>query len=224
MNTRRGLQRLAAATGLLGGALGVLAGVVQAAAGTHIPDLTGNKGSPVALGLLTVFLSGCSIFFATQLRITTPMSSGRRVVAAIGLLVPGALCFSTAGALWYLPGVVLLLAGGLTIAAGDAKQTRAVIATGWLPMLVSALGGFELLMAVSAGSPMAIAVGVIGGLVLVAAPWVSAARLAVVLMVVGTLPFAILTWSSLASPLLGVVALAIGFTVLRRQPRRADVG
>lgn len=91
----------------------------------------------------------------------------------------------------------------------------------WLRTLISVLGAFELLMAVSAGPPVTIAVGVAGGLVLMAAPWmpapgVPALRLRAVLLVVGTLPFAILTWWSLASPLLAVLAFIIGLAALRR--------
>lgn len=90
-----------------------------------------------------------------------------------------------------------------------------MIETNWLSVLISTLGGIELLMAVSAAPVTTMVIGVIGGLALVVAPWISSVGLRVVLLSVGALPFAVLTWWSLASPLLAVLALAIGLTTLR---------
>lgn len=219
MNQQVDRQHIAGSIGVVGGSLGALAGVVQATLGTHIPDWTGNKGSPTALGLLTTFLSGISLLCAIRLRRPGPLSPGQRVAAAGGLLVPGGLCFSTVGALWYLPGALLLLATAYAISSGELRQTRDVIATNWLRVLVSTLGAFELLMAVGAGPLMTPAVGVVGGLALITAPWVADVRLGVALLLIGTLPFAALTWWSLASPLLAILALTIGLTTRRHQRR-----
>lgn len=219
----RSRRRVAATLGVTGGALGALAGVVQATLGTRIPEWTGDKASPVALGLLTILASGIALLAAVRLR--GPLSPARRLAAAAGLLMPGGLCFTTVGAMWYLPGTLLLLAGVVAVSAGDRYRTRELVMTNWFRILVSVLGAFELLMAVSAGPWPTIAVGVVGGLALVAAPWLSAARPALVLLVIGTLPFAVLTWWSLAGPLLAVLALAIGLPMLRgRDTRTAAAG
>jgi hypothetical protein len=212
MNPHPRRLRAAAALGVLGGSLGVLAGGVQTGYGTDIPAWTGDKASPVALGLLTILLSGIAVLCAVTLRRQAPPAVGSRVAAAVGLAVPGGLCFSTVGRLWYLPGVLLLAATVFTIASTDLRQTRQVIASNWMRGLITALGAFELLMAVSAGPVITIAVGVVGGLALAASPWVPAARLRLLLLLVGALPFAILTWWSLVTPALAVLAISIGLT------------
>jgi hypothetical protein len=75
-------------------------------------------------------------------------------------------------------------------------------------LLVSLLGAFEVLMAVGAGSALTRVVGIVGGLALAAAPWAlgRAKGVAFVLLVVGTVPFAALTATSLVPPVLAFVA------------------
>jgi hypothetical protein len=74
--------------------------------------------------------------------------------------------------------------------------------------LVSLLGAFEVLMAFGAGSDLIRVVGIVCGLALAAAPW--AARrvrgVTLLLVVVGTVPFAVLTLTSLVTPVLAIVA------------------
>lgn len=209
-------QLLARRLGLLGGALGVVAGLVQAEVGDRIPDWSGAKADPVGLGVLTVLLSVVAVVSAQAVRGPDAASPQRRLAAASGLLIPAALCASTVGRLWLLPGALLLAAA--VVAVGPARDVRPVVARLGLAALLSLLGGFELLMAVSAAPTTTAAVGVLGGLALVAVPWVPGglpARLS--LLALGTLPFMLLTWSSLATPLLAAVALGLGTTVLRRQ-------
>jgi hypothetical protein len=98
-------------------------------------------------------------------------------------------------------------------------QTLVVVGSIWPHLLVSLLGAFEILMAVSAGGPVTIAVGVIGGAALLAAPWPRQLTLRLALLVIGTVPFAVLTWWSVASLVLAVLALTIGITTLRRDFR-----
>ncbi|MFI5588391.1 hypothetical protein ACIA5G_25285 [Amycolatopsis sp. NPDC051758] len=219
MTTRTHLLPAAATLGLVGGSLGVLAGVLQATAGAHVPEWTGNKADPLALGVLTVLLSGLGVVCAAGLRGPRSPSPARRVAVGVGLLVPGGLCFSTVGALWYLPGTLLLAAAVLVLGSGPGRETRQVVADNWLRGLLSVSGGFELLMAVSAGEPAIVAVGVLGGLALLIAPWTPAVRLRAVLLLIGTLPFAVLTWWSLVSPLPAVVALVLGVITLGRHWR-----
>lgn len=217
MTAALAVQQTAARLGLAGGALGVLAGGAQAVAGTAIPEWTGDKADPVALGLLTILLSVIALGAASVLRRTQAPTPALQAVVAAGLVVPGALCISTVGRLWYLPGCLLLLAAGLALAAGGARDVWTVIRTNWTRVLVSLLGAFVLLMAVSAGPVSTIVVGAVGGVALMAAPWVigQTRALGVVLLLIGTLPFALLTWWSVVTPLLAVLALAIGVTVIR---------
>jgi hypothetical protein len=205
-------RRVAAVLGFAGGSLGVFAGLVQASAGPLIPQWTGAKDSPVALGALTVVLSGLAVLSAVRLGAVRRPTPGRHLAAAAGLAVPGALCFTTAGALWFPPGALLLAAAAGAVATGD--RTGALIAANWTRVLVSALGGVELLMAAGAGPVATIAVGAVSGLALLAAPWVPDVRSALGLLVVGTLPFAALTWWTVVRPLLAVAALAIGLATM----------
>lgn len=122
--------------------------------------------------------------------------------------------------MWYLPGALLFPAGVYAVAGGQAHRTRHVIATTWLPALVSVLGGFEILMAVSAGPSTTIAVGAVGGVALIAAPWAPTVGLRIGLLLLGVVPFAVLTWWSVASPIVAVLALALGLTALRRRGSR----
>ncbi|MET3803017.1 MFS family permease [Nakamurella sp. UYEF19] len=220
MMTWRGRQRIAGWLGLCGGILGILAGLAQTTLGSRIPEWTGHKASLVALGLLTVGLSVIGVLCALLLLRHPELTPQRRIAVAVGLFVAGGLCFSTAGILWYLPGVLLLGASGYAVLAGDPLRTRQIVMHTWLHLLISVLGAFEVLMAVSAGPVAAIVVGVVGGLALMTAPWIQGLAVPGVLQLIGTVPFAILTWWTVASPLLAVLALGMGVVLLRTGRRR----
>lgn len=74
--------------------------------------------------------------------------------------------------------------------------------------LVSLLGAFEVLMALGAASATNRTVGIVGGIALAAAPWVAnrSRGMALGLLVVGTLPFAVLAGISLVPAALAVLA------------------
>ncbi len=201
-------------SGLGGGMLGLLAGLAQTTAGSRIPDWTGHKAEPAALGLLTIGLSTVAVLCALLLLRTPGITPERRIAAAVGLLAPGGLCFSTVGFLWFTPGVLLLLASVYALLAGDPVDTRLVVTRTRLPLLISLLGTFEVLMAVSAGSTITILAGVVGGLALMTAPWAKGVAVSAVLLLIGTVPFAVLTWWTVVSPLLAVLALAMGLVLL----------
>ncbi len=221
MTSWRLRQRTAGWLGLGGGILGMLAGLAQTTIGTRIPEWTGHKASPVALGLLTMGLSAISVLCASLLQRNADITPERRIAAAVGLFVPAGLCFSTVGISWYLPGVLLLAASAYAILAGDPVYTRLVVLRIWLHLLISLLGTFEVLMAVSAGPAVTIGVGVIGGLALIAAPWIKRLAVSIVLLLIGTVPFAIITWWTVVGPLLAVFALLMGLVLLRsaRHPK-----
>jgi hypothetical protein len=105
----------------------------------------------------------------------------------------------------------------------SGNRTTSGLTNVWMCSLVTLLGAFEVLMAVGAGSSLVRVVGVVGGLALAAAPWVpSRVRgLALLLLVVGTVPFAALTITSLVSPLLAIVAWILMGLIHRDRTRPA---
>ena len=123
MNVRR--RRLAAALGSAGALLGVVAGITQATLGDVIPEWTGDKQAPVALGLLTVALSLIAAL-AAGLQHRTALSAGARAACAAGLIIPGLLCLSTVGRLWYAPAALLIAAGMTTIHSSRETATAVV--------------------------------------------------------------------------------------------------
>lgn len=210
--------RLATQLALAGAGLGVVAGVVQAAVGSRVPDWTGNKGSPVALGILTVLLSllaaGCALGWARVPR----HDAGRRLALTIGLLIPAGLCFSTVGRLWWLPGPLLLSAAAIALAVEPRRAYVSLIRTRWLAGLLGVLGAAELLMAVSA-PPVTAVIGIVSGLALIAAPWLAthSRTISWILLAIGVLPFTALTYWAVVPAVLAVLALLIALPLLLRK-------
>jgi hypothetical protein len=208
-------HRLAAGLGLAGSLLGVVAGLTQATVGDRIPEWTGAKQAPVALGLLTVALS-LAAGLAAGWQQRTRLTVGARAACAFGLAGPGLLCLSTVGRLWFLPAVLLLAAAAMTI--DSWRDTAAALAVGWWRILLSALGGCELLMSAGA-APTPMVVGALGGAALVAAAWLDhRPRWRVwALVAVGTIPFAALAWTSIVPLILTVEAFAVAAAHLARE-------
>ncbi len=184
--------------GLAGSTLGVAAGIIQVSVGTQIPQWSGAKSAPVALGLLTIGLSLVAGWAAIAQRRRPTVEA--RAACALGMIGPGLLCLSTVGGLWYLPAVLLVVAGVMTV-EGWRDTGRAVVEN-WFRVLLSALGGFEILMAAGA-SAVPMAVGVVSGLLLMIVPWLRrvSRRVWIGLVVAGTVPFAVLApWIRRGSP------------------------
>lgn len=209
--SREGRHGVAARLGLAGSALGLLAGLIQATAGSRIPEWTGAKLAPGSLGLLTVALSLLAGLAAA--RQDRALTVGPRAACALGLLVPGLLCFSTVGRLWYLPGPLLVVAGILTV--DSVRETAAAAARNWWRCLLGVLGATELLMAAGA-APVTLTVGAVGGVaLLVAATIVRTRRVLAALLVVGTVPFAALAWTAVVPILLLLLAAALAVPLIR---------
>lgn len=87
------------------------------------------------------------------------------------------------------------------------------------------LGGFELLMAVSAAPAVIMAAGLVacGALIAAAVLIKSGSRSMIAVLGVATVPFAALTWWTVVTPLLTAVALAIGLATTTGNVRRARV-
>lgn len=218
LRTDAGRRILAAQLAVAGGTLGVLAGVAQAAVGARFPAWSGAKEQPLRLGLLTVALSVVALAVGLWLR-TGRVTAGRRAAVVVGVGVPAVLSFSTVGRLWFVPGALLLAAVVLLLAAGGVGELVAVARQEWPAVLVSVLGACQILVAVSA-TPLGIAVlGVVGGLALGACPWWKGrgGRWALPLGALGTVAFAVLTCTSLVSPLVAV--LALGLLTVHRHSR-----
>jgi hypothetical protein len=205
-------HRLVSWLGLVGAALGVLAGILQATIGARIPEWTGAKAAPLALGLLTIGLSAVAGCAAVRQR-RAGLSVWARAGCALGMIGPGLLCLSTVGRLWYPSAILLVAAGILTV--DSWRSTAKVIAVDWFRVLLSALGGCELLMAAGA-APVPMVVGAVGGLALIAAAWTTSRGARWGLIVLGTVPFAALAWDAVVPVLLAVLAFAVAIPLLRR--------
>jgi len=138
-----------------------------------------------------------------------------RAACALGLIGPGLLCLSTVGRLWYLPALLMLAAGALTI--DSWPRTASALAADWLRVLLSALGAGELLMS-AAAPPQLMVIGAFGGVALIAAAWIRNARHALLwgLVVVGTVPFAASGWTSIVPLVLAVEAWAIAAALMHQ--------
>ena len=104
--------------GAVGALLGVAAGVVQLAAGSSIPDWTGNKNDTSGLGLATIMLSIVAGIALWQLARVRRLSF--RVAYALMGIAAVVICFTTVGRLWYVPGPLLLLAFVLSLISKPA--------------------------------------------------------------------------------------------------------
>ncbi|MEY9966851.1 hypothetical protein ABIA33_004916 [Streptacidiphilus sp. MAP12-16] len=217
-------DRYAAWSGLLGGALGVVAGIVQAAAGTQLGAWAGSKSNPLPLGLLTIGLSGLALAAAlVQLRAIRPPSTGHRAAVAATELVAGLVCFSTVGRLWWAPGALLLSAAAAEISAAPAGVARAVRGA-WPAVLTGILGACLMLVAATADTPLPLVLGLAAGLAVAAAPWIAGRSVPVAagVLLLGALPCAAITWWSAITPLTAVLALVTGTVAIRRRTRPVD--
>ncbi len=169
-------HRLAMRLGVTGAALGIAAGLVQVVAGHRIPEWTGAKLATTPLGLLTVGLSLLAGLAARRQR-DSDLSVLARAACALGLIGPGLVCLSTVGRLWYLPAVLLVVAGGLTI--DSWRQTASVLTENWYRVLLSVTGVSQMLMAAGA-APALLVIGGVGGILVIAAAWLRTAQPAVV--------------------------------------------
>ena len=108
--------------------------------------------------------------------------------------------------------------------AGKAESAGSA----WLPVrhrlavVLSVLGGFELLLAAGSAPAMVASVGLVGGVALMVTAWWRTDRLMRSgLLLLGTVPFAALTWWSIAGPLTALLAAGIG-AYLIHQPTDRD--
>jgi len=116
------LDRVAGRLAAAGAALGVLAGIVDVAVGPSIRNVVGNKLDTTTLGFATIALSAIAVAAALAWGRPGGRIEGRRLGTILALAFPGAVCFTTIGQLWYLPGVLLLGASGLIAARARGRD------------------------------------------------------------------------------------------------------
>jgi hypothetical protein len=221
-------DRYAAWAGLLGGGLGMAAGVAQAVAGTKLGAWAGDKADPVPLGLLTIALSGIAVG-AALLRLRAdgdgPPDAGRRAAVVGAELVAGLVCFSTVGRLWWLPGALLLSAATAEAGAAPRDVARAV-RHAWPAILTGVLGACLMLVAATADAPLPLWTGLAGGLAVAAAPWIAdrSVPASVGTLLLGALPCAVITWWTAVTPLTAALALLTGAVAIRRRSLHRQPG
>jgi hypothetical protein len=215
---------VAVALGAIGAALGAIAGSVQLAVGPDIREWVGDKQDTTRLGLTTLLLSLVALAAATFLWRRPAAPGTARLLAAAGLLIPAVLCFTTVGRLWYVPGVLLISAGLLLLSdlRREGADVHRSLARHWLAGLTVVLAGYYLFLGAVALGPAGV-LGILGGLLIVIAVLTARRGSALVghtLLVLGALPFALLTWWSVVTPLIAVLTLAIGVAALAGERAR----
>jgi hypothetical protein len=212
------LPRLGAYLGAGGATLGLAAGVLELAVGPHIRAWVGNKQDTTRLGLATLVLAALALVAALALLRRPRAPAPIRLRLAAGLLIPGLICFTTVGRLWYVPGVLLVGAGIATVV--DLRRERSEVGTtlgrNWTALLTVVLGAFYVFLGATALGLAGI-LGILGGLLaigLVAARGALPTPVALGLLLAAALPFAALTWWSVATPLIAILLLAIGALAL----------
>jgi hypothetical protein len=217
-HAQRPAQRLIGAIGAAGAALGVAAGLAELTLGPSIRSWVGNKQDTTRLGLATLLLAALAVLAALALR-RPGASPPARLAAAIGLLVPGLICFTTVGRLWYLPGAILVPAGAAALAdlRKDTKTVRAALDRNWAAILTAVLALFYVFLGATALG-LAGVLGIVGGVAVLAALELRRRlphAVGLAILTVATLPFALLTWWSVAVPLIGILLIATGSPALR---------
>ena len=207
--------RLARVPIAAGAVLGIAAGVTAATVGSRIPEWTGAKADPTALGLLTVVL--CALALALAVRLPHLRTRDQRQGALVFVVVVGLLFFTTVGRLWWVPGPLLLLGAALEVS--PRTDLSVPNRTGFVQVLIAVLGSVELVMAASASVAIMVT-GVVGGVALIACGWLLARStvVAAALLVVGTVPFVLVAWSAIVPVL--VLVLASGLVVPELASRR----
>lgn len=119
------MSRSAYPAGIGGASLGIAAGITQWAVGNEIPEWTGNKLHPV-LGIITIALSLIAMAAVVFAHRNPTISPRARVALAAAILLAAAVCFTTVGRLWYVPGPLLIVAAGFLLARSRDAPGRAV--------------------------------------------------------------------------------------------------
>ena len=212
------LSRMGARLAVAGAVLGVGAGLLELTLGSHVRSWIGGKQDTTRLGLATIVLAAIALVAAVVWLRRMGSSTGAHVLILVGLLVPAAICFTTAGRAWFLPGTLLVIAacGAAFELRGEGAEVRDTVQRGWLGALTAILAAlYVVLGATSLG--IAGALGVLGGTAILISLAVSSRmppRARQIVLIVAALPFAVATWWSVVTPLLAILVIAIGWPAL----------
>jgi hypothetical protein len=222
---RRELEQPLMSVALTGAAIGTVAGLVELAAGPSMREWVGNKQDTTRLGLATLLLAVIALAAASALVRRPTAPPARRLLLALGLLLPGLIGFTTTGRLWYLPGVLLVSAGVVVSARlwGERREIASVADRHWTVLLAAVLALYYVFLGATALG-IAGAAGVAGGLValgLVLARGRVPRSFAIPALLVAVPPFAAATWWSVATPLVATLLVALGVAALGAE-RRID--
>ena len=223
-NTVPKIDRLAATLGRIGGVIGLIAGTVELTAGSSISPWIGNKNDPTRLGIVTFVLAAIALAAAAALaRSDRFLRPSRRLGIVAAMLLPGLVCFTTVGRLWYVPGALLVAAACLGAAGlrGELGIVARDLERNGTRMLAIVLGTLYLGLGVSAPGTRGI-LGVVGAVVvinllLVDPRWPTLVGIGV--LIAAASPFAIATWWSVATPLIAMLLVVIGGIAMRRPMR-----
>jgi hypothetical protein len=94
--------------------------MTQLVAGSAIPQWSGNKLDTTGLGITTILLSLVAGVGLWQLRRELPRGQRRAVLLLV--LACAAVCFTTVGRLWWIPGPLLIAAALVAFAAGPRQD------------------------------------------------------------------------------------------------------
>lgn len=103
------MEKIVDEIGKLGSALGVLAGLIEMSIGTKILSWIGNKENPAILGIITILLSVIAFVSVRSADKHINPTNDRKLATFLGIFIPAAICFTTVGRLWYLPGTLIIV-------------------------------------------------------------------------------------------------------------------
>jgi hypothetical protein len=213
------LDHLGGRIAAVGASAGLVAGFAELALGAHIRSWVGNKQDTTRLGVATITLSAIALFAALTWLRRRDASPATRLLIVVGLIVPGVICFTTVGRAWYLPGGLLVVAAAMAASElrEDAREVLDTISRWWLAALTVVLGAFFIFLGVTAlGVPGVL--GIVGGVTILTVVATSSrvpSGVASFILVAAALPFAVVTWWSIVTPLLAIATIAIGWRALR---------
>jgi hypothetical protein len=90
-----------------------------------------------------------------------------------------------------------------------------ILRASWLRILTGELGGCFALVAAPAALPLLL-LGIASAAATIAAPWLPGRRLPRVVLIAATVPFAVVTWWTVVTPVIAILALVSGFAATRR--------
>lgn len=209
---------LAVRLAFAGASLGIVVGLLELTAGPSIIEWVGNKQDTTRLGLTTALLSAVALAAAFALKQDRGEANGRRVAISAALMIPALVCFTTVGRLWYLPGALLLVAGGIVLSNTRRREFAAVLdERHWRNGLIVLCGVYYVFLGATALG-VAGFLGIAGGLLICGATLapLRSPSVAYGLLIVGALPFAAATWWSVITPVVAVLVIVIGHGLYRQ--------